>query len=65
MALEFESLPLKDFLNAFYKEYADFQAENKQELKDKLNPTNKTTSKTKTKTNPPLSQTPLHHFLNL
>lgn len=36
MALEFESLPLKDFLNAFYKEYADFQAENKQELKDKL-----------------------------
>ena len=36
MALEFESLSLKDFLNAFYKEYADFQAENKQELKDKL-----------------------------
>lgn len=36
MALEFESLSLKDFLNAFYKEYADFQAENKQEFKDKL-----------------------------
>ena len=36
MALEFESLPLKDFLNAFYKEYADFQPENKQEFKDKL-----------------------------
>lgn len=36
MALEFESLPLKDFLGAFYKEYADFQAENKQEFKDKL-----------------------------
>lgn len=36
MALEFESLPLKDFLVAFYKEYADFQPENKQEFKDKL-----------------------------
>ena len=36
MALEFESLSLKDFLNAFYIEYADFQAENKQEFKDKL-----------------------------
>lgn len=34
--LEFESLSLKDFLNAFYKEYADFRPNNKQEFKEKI-----------------------------